>query len=547
MTESNRQSISYELWILCLLFVFSSSAQGQDWVYTTIKGDTLWGISQQYLDRDNRYRQLIQLNGIKNPKNLLPGTKIRIPLNWIISNVVSAKIIDLEGKATLTNFIGNTTSIAAGDEVNLGDTLRTAEHSTLAIQFADHSVLTLHANSIVKFDHLSAHGTTGMVDTRLRLVRGRMDTQVIPASGPGSRFEIKTPSAISAVRGTDYRASILDHGESSTIEVLDGNVAVKANEAKELVKMGFGTRVEKGKPPLTPRQLLPAPLFQPVPASIRKTGYTLYWDHIAEAKSYRVEISKSQAFSTIVWEAVTEQPKFALPDLDDGNYFFRTRAIDQLDLEGLNATTSFHLDTQPQPPLPLQPADQAVFRGSPPELQWTDSDQAASYHLEIARTASFDKPVVNETSLTQTHYSDANLTDPDTYYWRVTSVDAAGKTGPEGVSRQFEIKPAAMAVDARIARQDDGQLVATWSKGHANQNYQVQIAMDKNFTDLQLDQITATPRFAFAPVIWQNRYLRVRIVEADGYTGPWGARQKIAGEKDDSWLLLVVPLFLGIL
>jgi hypothetical protein len=159
-----------------------------------------------------------------------------VPLAWIRSNPVAAEIVSLTGTIQLKR--ANTSdaeNAVIGSALHLGDELRTAANSTVAIQFADQSILTLHENSIVRFDHLSAHGTTGMVDSRLNLLQGRMDTDVTPAVGPGSRFEIQTPSAISAVRGTVYRALVSEQSVASNIEVLEGKVAVSGADQQLMV------------------------------------------------------------------------------------------------------------------------------------------------------------------------------------------------------------------------------------------------------------------------------------------------------------------------
>ena len=206
------------IWLLC-----SSSVYAQDWIYTVVDGDNLWNLSEQHLDKVTRFEQLRKLNNIENPKRLQPGTRIRVPLAWIRSNPVAAKIISITGSAEIQRARSSTSEQAkVGSLMQLGDQLSTADDSSVAIEFADKSVLSLHENSLVHFDHLSAHGVTGMVDSRLNLLKGRMDTKVTPAVGPGSRFEIETPSAISAVRGTVYRALVMDNGDKSKREERNG-------------------------------------------------------------------------------------------------------------------------------------------------------------------------------------------------------------------------------------------------------------------------------------------------------------------------------------
>lgn len=47
-------------------------------IHNTKQGDTLWGISQKYLGRGNRYKEIMQLNGLKNTI-IRPGMKLKIP------------------------------------------------------------------------------------------------------------------------------------------------------------------------------------------------------------------------------------------------------------------------------------------------------------------------------------------------------------------------------------------------------------------------------------------------------------------------------------
>lgn len=48
-------------------------------IHTVKKGDTLWVIAQQYLGSGAKWQQIANLNGIRDPKKLKIGTKLRIP------------------------------------------------------------------------------------------------------------------------------------------------------------------------------------------------------------------------------------------------------------------------------------------------------------------------------------------------------------------------------------------------------------------------------------------------------------------------------------
>lgn len=518
-----------------------------DWIYTVVDGDNLWDFSERYLDTPVRFEQIRRINNVERPRRMRPGTRLRVPMKWIRSNPVPARIRSLRGGVELVRSDGSVVpDIGGGTLIQLGDTLQTAADSSVAVEFADGSLLTLHSASRMRFDHLSAHGETGMVDSRLHLLDGRLDTRVEPAEGPGSRFEIETPSAVSAVRGTDYRAAVDAAGDASNIEVLGGRVVVSGARAQRTIRGGYGTRVESGEPPLPPRRLLPPPEPAAIPDPIRRVGAPLSWKPIPGARAYRVEIGAGDSFATPLADAVGEHARTTLPDLADGTYSVRIRGIDELGLEGRDALLTVRLDARPRPPVLLRPPDQAVFRGTIARLQWTASAEAASYRLEIARDPEFSDLVVDRSELESTRFTTDQITEPSLYHWRITSIAADGEHGPPGEARSWERKPKPTVVEPDLVA-DDGLIVASWRRDSPEQRHQAQLALDPAFGEIQIDRVTDEAKLAFEPTPGQVRYLRIRALEADGYVGPWGPVQRVDPPPDSSVWMIPILGILGIL
>ncbi len=508
----------------------------QDWIYTTVPGDNIWDISARYLDNVMRFKQIKTINGVQAPRRMRPGTRLRIPMKWIRSNPASAEILAVHGSTEIIRQNGSIEKDPKpGTKLNLGDQLKTISDSNVAVMFADKSILTLHENSLIRFDHLSAHGTTGMVDTRMNLLKGRMDTRVTPAVGPGSRFEIRTPSAISAVRGTEYRAAILNAEDTSNIEVLKGKVAVSGAKKKKLIKAGFGTQVAQGKAPIAARKLLDAPKLKPLPERIRRINWLIQWQPITGAVKYRIEVADQVQFNTLIWHEFSSYTKASFPDLADGQYFVRIRGVDKLLLEGKSVVQKIVLDAHPQPPVQLKPDENFVLRGKGPQLQWTASADAAKYRLEIASDKDFKHILLDRSDLSANHYDASGLSDVGHYYWRLTSIAPDGEVGPTGTVRAYEIKPMPKKVSPELQASDDGKLYASWEKGSRNQTYQVQLAYDDQFNELEFDNKTREARISFEPISGQVRYLRIRSIEADGYLGPWGTTQRVDPLADETF------------
>lgn len=531
---------------ICLLFS-AGSGTAQDWVYTVVPGDNLWNFCQKYLHKVGYWKQIQQINNIKNPKRMQPGTRVKVPMKWIRVNAAHAEVVAVRGEAMLIKPDGTRQNdITPGTRITLGDRLETGPESNVAVRFADQSLITLHAESNIRFDHLSAYGDTGMVDSRLHLIDGRSDTRITPASGPGSRFEIHTPSAISAVRGTEYRLSNSQQVQASTFEVLKGKVAVSGEQQTKLLPASFGTRVEAGKPPLPPRKLLPPPTIDELPAKIEQLNWPITWQALDNAKGYRAEISQRADFISPLWQQQVTTARVPLPDLPDGRYYFRVRGIDDIGLEGINQVQQFNLDARPQPPIPLSPNSGQLFRGEQPDLKWSDSSDAVAYRLQISNTPAFDHLLIDRENITSTVFDTAEFKAPGQYYWRLYSIGTGQEQGPVSDSRSWEIKLIPDKPETSLAISESG-ITTSWRPGIAGQSYQVQLAADADFTTLLQEASLQEPQFILQPVSGQVRYFRVRYVEPDGFEGPWGATQRIDPTPDNSWIYTILTGVLGLL
>lgn len=532
-----------------LLLQFPATVTAADWVYVVADGDNLWNISDKYLHRPTDWTKVQRVNRLKDPNWVRPGTRLRIPLKLIRSNSVPAVVRATQGDVFHFPAAGPQQAATVGGVLQLGDRLETRPEASVSVEFADGTVITLHGDSSAAFDHLSAYGETGMVDSRLRLLQGRVETRVTPASGPGSRFEIHTASAISAVRGTRYRMAVLDQAQTSSIEVTGGTVDASGAQGpgRERIAEGFGTVVAAGSPPLKPRALLPPPQAEPLPERLDRLGWPVAWAELPGAVRYRAELADAESFETVRWERTVEVSRVRLPELPDGTYHLRLRGIDDLGLEGLDTTLVLLQDARPEPPSPLQPADAAVTRETAPTLSWSKSLEAASYRLQVATDGEFKQIISDQAGLAAMEFTEPTTARPGTYHWRLASLAPDGEQGPFGASRRFEVKPMPKSPEPTVSG-DDRQLTISWRQGIAGETYQAQLADDRDFTAPTLDRRLDEPNLVIDQVTGKVRYFRVRVVEADGYAGPWAGVQQIEPLPNTTWWkVLGGALLMGLL
>jgi len=316
------------------------AAEEEYWEYTFRPGDNLWNIAKKYTTSVDNWGEIQKINQIRQGTNrsILPGTRIVIPVSMLKVQPTPAKVVALSGTARLVRANGEETELEIGTLLYSGDRVITVENQALRMQFADKSELQVLPDSEVVLDKLSHHKKTGMVDTRIRLNSGSVNTRVEKQKSE-SRYEIKTPAAITAVRGTSFRLSSDDSLISRT-EVTEGIVRVFASNTEKTVKEGYGIVAEKGKPLSDPIKLLAPPKVSIIQSDDNNL-LQFSWVKLAGAKYYRYELAADGKFNQITRSNITQNNSIEISGLPAGHYYLRVRGIDKYQLEGVDSLSDF--------------------------------------------------------------------------------------------------------------------------------------------------------------------------------------------------------------
>ncbi|WP_163337769.1 FecR domain-containing protein [Desulfopila sp. IMCC35008] len=517
--------IIFSGFLLFLSFGFAVSSLAKDWVYTVQPGDNLWILSKKHLKSMRYWKDLVELNNVPDPYNIPPGTTLRFPMEWLKYGSSVATIIELTGEATIIERnTGHELVAVKGKILWDNDSIRTAAESNATLQFTDGSKVLIQAESEMKMERLVSYGATGMADTKVRLESGRSHNNVIPHRGPGSRFEISTPSAIAAVRGTEYRISAEKAGESRA-EVLTGAVGVAGSGESKNVPEGFGTISYPDKGPLDPVKLLPAPDLSGFPDTVLRVPFLLKPSKVEGAVQYRLQIAKDKHFLTLLYDKAFPSANMWGPDLPDNTYFLRVHGIDGKGLEGLYSVHSFVVQAHPVPPMQVAPVADAVLQQPVAVFQWSEPQEAEQYWFQLAADESFGKPVADIKGLTSTTYTPDIAVVPGVYFWRVASVDGDGKTGPFSDPQKFRRTPP--SPDMSDAEMDVEEMAFRWRKAEPGQSFTCQVAHDPEFTNLLFDDKVREPQYNLKHFEPGTYYIRVAIVDSDGFAGPFGPYQTV--------------------
>lgn len=424
----------------------------------------------------------------------------------------------------------------------------TGNDSSATIRFADGSRVLLQSNTVLSLDTMSAYGSTGMVDTRMRLHGGRIENEVLPAVGSGSRYRIITPPAVAAVRGTSFRVAFDPAAETALGEVLDGALGVSALGVSRDVPAGFGVATKTGEPPGEPKQLLPAPDLSGLPVALPGQRIVFEWPAVQGSSVYRGQIFELPGAERLIQESVVVRPRVQWQALPIGDFLLRLRAIDADGLEGLNADHAFRIQALALPPLPLHPEDGAVMPARALVLEWTVPPGAAAFHLQIARSMDFTELLIDDPAVQDWRYRPAGELVPGRYFWRLASVAREGTTGPFGDARQFRIRPAPEAPLLETVVGNGNKLQISWPRVTNASAYRLQLAHDESFTGLIVDERVSVTRYRIDGLSPGTYYLRARAIGDNGLAGAFGAASRI---EMPGWPLariaLAIAVFIAIL
>jgi hypothetical protein len=480
------------------------------------------------------------LNQVTDPERLPPGMKLRIPAAWLKRLPASAQVTNVQGQVQATIAATNQTIlVSSGLFMQSGDEIHTGSDGNATLEFGDGSRLLLQADSQLRLDALSAYGLTSMVDTRLRLQQGRAENWVTRRPPSGPRYEIWTPAAASAVRGTHYRLGMDSAAAIARAEVLEGVVEVRGARKTRTVARGFGALAETGKPLAPPAPLLGPPAVAELPPVLTRAPIQLSFPALKGAVAYRAQIAPTEQFETLLFDSVSPTPAFRGPNLPDGDYVLRIRGIDARGLEGRDAHHRFRLHARPEPPFLMQPVDQSIVLENALVFEWSEPQNATAYHFQLATDERFTTPLLDLAEQAGSRLTLDRPLEPGRYYWRVATRNAADQNGPFSDPQFFRLQATPKLQAPEVAT---GAVTFRWSAGLPGQRYEFQLARDINFENLMVNQRVSEPQLTIPRPESGFCYLRMRTVDADGYLGPYGPTQRIDIPPESYWPMGVVVI-----
>ena len=382
--------------------------------YIVKRGDTLIGLAEKYFRKPSDYRVVQRINRIKNPRLISVGKRLSVPFRLLKYRPSTASIAAFKGNVSLAGN-GQTADVSKGMALAEGQRISTAASSFVTLKLEDGSRISMPSNSRVRVERLRHIFLTDSIDYEFSIENGRIRSKIVPFSKKADRYRVRTPVAVSAVRGTDYRTRVDEASGTVFSETVEGlvDVSLGVNSGGKSVSIPEGT----GAAATVTGSLDKADLLSPPtlvePGKVQSEQQVSFAvTPRADAAGNRILVSTDAGFVDIVAEQQSESAIVSLPSLPDGRYFAKATSISNDGFEGMPAAYSFKRQ--------LSTLSGSAGTGDfGYRFKWDGEGSGKRfYRFQIVKDSKSAVPMVDEAGLIDESLTLSDLPDGE-YYWRI--------------------------------------------------------------------------------------------------------------------------------
>jgi hypothetical protein len=383
--------------------------------YEVKKGDTLISIADRYLLSRDQYRILQSRNNIRDPLSLPVGRKLVVDRRLMRFAPSAARIIAVRGQVRTSGMMAR-----IDQRLGEGSNLVTAAGSFVTLQLENGSRIAIPSNSDVTIRLLRRYTLGDTLDYDFDLAKGDIRSTVTPMKSSNDRYRVRTPKAVSAVRGTDFQSRYDPANNQDFAEVVEGGLAVGVGQGVDplAVAAGNGLAVTATNTVIK-ETLLEAPTLME-PSRVQADPSVLFMpEPTAKASGYRLSLASDAGFTDQIADIKIQSSPARFDDIPDGDYFVRARAISSNGIEGIPATYGFKRRLNSVSASAGKTDDGYRFK-------WTSEGEGARrFHFQLFKDAADGLPMVDEPGLTSPEIRLSDL-PPGTYYWRIGAAQYLG-------------------------------------------------------------------------------------------------------------------------
>ncbi|GAA3577252.1 MAG: FecR domain-containing protein [Pseudomonadales bacterium] len=497
--------------------------RGTDWLYTLKAGEQLDTLVSELLKERYTARQLMRHNQLTPDARLAQGDTLRIPLAWLKQQPDPARALAVSGNVGVVSASdGRQRPLSVNSLIRAGDEIVT-RNGNATVELADGSVIRISPNSRLIFNKLTQYGKAGMVDIRLRLDHGGISTQVEPLLEGGARFEVETPSAVAAVRGTVF--AMQSRPGMTALQVTEGTVTFGPHGQPQNIPAGYSASVDSTSPgQVQIRRLPPAPQAESLPPNLQSLPAELRWADNG-ASRYQVDVFDTDSGEWLKSTTVS-QTTYNLDYLDNGSYDIQVAALDARGIAGMPASQTVDIDLQARAAQLLSPETGTAIDDDMPEFSWQYRGSNEVARVEISGSEDFSNLIAtSEWAPDSTALANKPLR-PGQYYWRVVT-EAGGNSVASSDARQFVINGTLPPVRILSVNYIDSQVRIFWQSVDTATGYLLQLAEGPEFRNIVKEASVDDTTAALRLIPGRRYFVRLKALSDGPLASRWGPGREL--------------------
>ncbi|MEX2475867.1 FecR domain-containing protein [Marinobacter sp.] len=494
-----------------------------EWLYTLRPGESFNEVADALLNRGVPAQRVLEYNDIENAAAIGEGDALRLPLAWLKRQPDPARVVSVSGQVQhISGNNGYKKALSAETLVRVGDEI--LSHSgTATVELADGSMVRISPNSRLVFNRLSQYGKSGMVDTRLRLDHGEVHTQVKPVIEGGARFEIETPSAVAAVRGTVF--SMQASPGTTSLQVTEGEVSFGPQGHTRNIPAGYSaTASTADNGTLSIRRLPPPPALNPLPPQLTQLPAEMSWQP-SRAPSHRLDIFDAESGRWVDSRRVKGN-QHNLNLLDNGTYEIHLAALDDRGTPGMPGILEVEVDLTARAAQLLSPEAGATVDDDMPEFSWELKGDNEIARIEIAEDDTFSSLIATSEWAPDSRTLPSRALTPGTYYWRVVS-EAGGNSVATSEPRSFTVNGTLPPVRIISVNYVNNQVRVFWEDVDTASEYRLQLSEEPGFNNIIKEATLSDTTAALRLIPGRRYFVRLKALSDGSLASRWGSGREL--------------------
>ncbi len=226
-----------------------------------------------------------------------------------------------------------------------GDLVQTSGDGVARIAFADGTLYVVRPNTLIAIEENAIPSDKKNSQVTVQVSSGEVDLSTTRLTG---QSRVRFADAEAMLRN-ESRAQVRNNPETNTREItvtkggaqlLRGTEELNLGQYEQASFSGPDSPTERTQIVAPPLLLIPSDMAPVVMSSGTEAEVEFIWSAVATANSYRIHVSTSPIFGTLLHSRVVRSTSIRLPSFGEGDYYWSVSSLDRQGNESQQSDTN---------------------------------------------------------------------------------------------------------------------------------------------------------------------------------------------------------------